>query len=149
MAVTLDTTPRTPLERELDSALHETLDEIDALKAENARLKGRLDALTSAFDADGAVGVLRSIAHDKSLPHELRYKAATSLAPYETAKKPATTHNVYSLFDDLEGRRLRALEQREAAAKVIEHAPATILGEGQGHHGAWHPIDSDKGDPAA
>jgi hypothetical protein len=117
---------RTPLEQELDSALGEMLARNEALEAELATVKGQLDAMTSA---DGAVGVMRSIAHDASLPPELRYRAAAALAPYETAKKPATVHaKVYSLYDDLEGRRLKALAEREAARKTIEHQPLDLDG---------------------
>jgi hypothetical protein len=117
MAATLNTTPRTPLERELDSALHETLDEIDTLKAENAWLQGRLDAMTSAFGDAGVLGVLQRIAHDADLAPELRVKAAAAAAPYERPKLAIQAKaNVVSLYDVLERAR-----QRE---RVIEHQPA-------------------------
>jgi hypothetical protein len=117
----------------LNVALNEAIDRNEQLETENARLQGRLDALTSAFSADGAIGVLRSICHDATLPHELRLKAAAALAPYETPKLSLQAKtNVRSLFDTLETLRLRDLEQKAAAAKVIEHAPAepatTVLG---------------------
>jgi hypothetical protein len=77
-------------EEQLNRALNEMVDryevleaEIDGLRVENAGLKRQLEALTNA---DGAVAVLRELAHNKDLPAELRCKAATALAPYETAK---------------------------------------------------------------
>ena len=118
MATTLDTTPRTPLERELDSALHDTLDEIDALKAENVRLKGRLDAMTSAFGDAGVLGVLQRIAHDADLAPELRVKVAAAAAPYERPKLQVQAKTtVVNLYDVLERARQRDRE------KVIEHQP--------------------------
>jgi hypothetical protein len=130
MAATLDTTPRTPLERELNTALHEVLDENEALKADLIMVRGRLDALTSAFDGNGVLGVLQRIAHDSDLPPELRVKAAQAAAPYEKPKLSMTaTANVVSLYDILEKARQREQE------RVIEHRPAaegTILGSDHG-----------------
>jgi hypothetical protein len=158
MAATIDTTPRTPLERELDSALHETLDEIDALKAENGRLKGRLDALMTAFDANGALGVLQKIMHDEDLKPELRVKAAGLAVGFERPKPASTVNNVVKLYDILEAARLK-----EQAAKTIEHqpkkpldlegpTPSTIVG-GPPEEG-WDPNDpghdaEGEADPAA
>jgi hypothetical protein len=119
MAATLDTTPRTPLERELNTALHEVLDENEALKVDLAMVRGRLDALTSAFDADGTLGVLRRIAHDGNLPPELRVKAAAAAVPYEKPKLSVTAKaSVVSLYDILEKKRLE---------RMIEHEPEKLL----------------------
>jgi hypothetical protein len=133
---TFDTTPRTPLERELNTALHETLDEIEALKAENGRLQGRLDALMTAFDANGALGVLQRIMHDSDLRPELRVKAAGLAVGYERAK-PASEANVrFSLFNYLEGHRLAELDQK---AKTIEARPLQRDQGIMGHDGGPEP----------
>jgi hypothetical protein len=116
--------------KELDFALSVVMAERDQARTELAEAKGRLDALTSAFSADGAIGVLRSICHDASLPHELRYKAAAALAPYETAKKPATVNNIHTLFDTLERAHQRDRELRQANAKVIEAKVVEPASEG-------------------
>jgi hypothetical protein len=145
MVATLDTTPR---EQALNTALHEVLDENEALRAENVRLQGRLDAMASAFDANGTLGVLQKMAHDGDLKPELRVKAAGLAVAYERPRPAGQTNVSFKLFDYLENDRLKKMAAADAA-KTIEHQPGTVLGEGQGHHGAWHPLDSDKGDPAA
>ena len=118
MAADYSTVPRTPLEKELDAALLTMLNESSDLKAENARLKGRLDAMTSAFGDAGVLGVLQRIAHDADMAPELRVKAAAAAAPYERPKLALQAKaNVVSLYDVLE----RA-KQRERQ-KVIEHEP--------------------------
>jgi hypothetical protein len=135
-----------PTMAEMDAALHQTLDQVDALKAENARLQDKLDGFMEAFERGGSLGILQMIGADKSLPIEIRMRAAGLAVPYEKPKLSMTaTVNHRPLFDILEEARLKE-------RKVIEAPSAerkTVLGEGQGHHGAWHPIDSDKGDPAA
>jgi hypothetical protein len=131
--------------------------EIEKLRAliawkdkELGRKDQELDGLVAwiAGDAD-AHSVLQAIYADPRQNTANKTRAAGLALPFEKAKPVATHAVVYSLFDELEGRRLRALEQREAAAETIQHQPTTVLGEGQGHHQAWHPLDSDKGDPAA
>jgi hypothetical protein len=135
-----------PTMAEMDAALHQTLDQVDALKAENARLQDKLDGFMEAFERGGSLGILQMIGADKSLPIEIRMRAAGLAVPYEKPKlsMTATVHH-RPLFDILEEARLKE-------RKVIEAPPAepkTVLGEGQGEHGAWHPLDHDKGDPAA
>jgi hypothetical protein len=135
----------TALEAELDAALHETLDENDALKAENAQLKAQVDGLLEGFAKGGSLGLLQAIGADKSWPIEVRVRALQAAVPFERPKLSMTaTVNHRPLFDILEEARLKERRVIEAPAQ-----PATVLGEGQGHHGAWHPLDSDKGDPAA
>jgi hypothetical protein len=149
LAADYSTIPKTPLERELDAALLTMLHENSELKGENAKLQARLDAMMSAFDANGALGVLQKIMHDEDIKTELRIKAASAAVGFERSKPPATVNNIHTLFDTLERAHQRDRELRQANAKTIEHAPTTVLGEGAGEHGAWHPLDSDKGDPAA
>ena len=136
----------TALEAELDAALHETLDENDALKAENAQLKAQVDGLMEGFAKGGSLALLQAIGADRSWPIDGRVRALQAAVPFERPKLSMTaTVNHRPLFDILEEARLKE-------RKVIEAPPAepkTVLGEGQGHHGAWHPLDSDKGDPAA
>ena len=136
----------TALEAELVAALHETLDENDALKAENAQLKAQVDGLMEGFAKGGSLGLLQAIGADRSWPIDVRVRALQAAVPFERPKLSMTaTVNHRPLFDILEEARLKE-------RKVIEAPPAepkTVLGEGQGHHGAWHPLDSDKSDPAA
>jgi hypothetical protein len=117
-------------EEQLNQALHTMLDENDALRAELATVKGRLDALTSAFDDNGALGVLQRIAHDASMPADLRVKAATAAVGYEKAKPPSTSNvKVFSLFHTLEAARLKGIEEREAKAKTIEHSAPPLASD--------------------
>jgi hypothetical protein len=135
-----------PTMEEMDAALHQTLDQVDALKAENARLQDKLDGFMEAFERGGSLGILQMIGADKTLPIEIRMRAAGLAVPYEKPKLSMTaTVQHRPLFDILE-------EAHQRRRKVIEAPPAqpaTVLNEGQGEHGAWHPLDSDKGDPAA
>jgi hypothetical protein len=136
------TIPRTPLERELDTALHLTLDRAEAAEAELARVQGKLDALLEAFEKNGSLGILQTIAADKNLPPEIRVRAAGLAVPFERGR-PATV-NVVGVVDFRErvkaarlraDAELRAKWAREAeAAKTIEHQP-TILGNSgpEGH----------------
>ena len=133
-----------PTMEEMDAALHQTLDQVDALKAENARLQDRLDGLMASFEKGGSLGILQAIGADKSWPIEIRVRALQAAVPFERPKLSMTaTVQHRPLFDILEEARLK--ERRVIEAPPAE--PKTVLGEGQGHHGAW--IDSDKGDPAA
>jgi hypothetical protein len=116
----------TALEAELDAALHETLDENDALKAEVARLQAQLDGLMEGFEKGGSLGILQAIGADKSWPVEVRVRALTAAVPFERPKLSMTaTANAPKLFDILEAARLKE-------RKVIEAQPAdtkTVLGE--------------------
>jgi hypothetical protein len=95
---------------------------VDQLQAKNARLQTRLDALMDGFNADGMLGVLRSIAHDTSLRVEVRTRAAAAGLPFEKPKLSMTaTANVPKLFDILERARLKDLEERQA--KTINQPP--------------------------
>jgi hypothetical protein len=129
--------------------------EIDRQRAVIARRDAEIDGLVAwiAGDAD-AHSALMAIYADPRQNTANKTRAAGLALPFEKAKPAATINNVnYSLFHDLDsGAAERRWRLREAAAKVIEHVPArpgTVLGEGAGEHGAWHPLDSDKGDPAA
>ncbi len=108
---------------QLDRALTQMLDENDAMRAELARVKGRLDALMTAFEAEGTLGVLQLMAHDKNLPPEVRIRAAGLAVPFERPKLSVTATTSVPLFDLLEARRRKG--------KVIEHeAGATLNGPG-------------------
>jgi hypothetical protein len=124
-----------PTMQQMDAALHQTLDEIDALKAENARLQAKLDGLMEAFDKNGSLGILQQIAYDKNLPVEIRLRALNILMPYERPKYGTVDGLV--IQGDLKQRvynaRMRTYAQDKAKweaeqAKVIELQP-TILGE--------------------
>jgi hypothetical protein len=148
-------TPEPTLVEQLEAALTQNLDENDflraevsRLRAENAQLKTKLDAVMNGFSSDGMLGVLRQIAFDTSLPAEIRTRAAAAGAPFERPKLAMTANApVVKLFDVLEKARLKQMEEREAAkARVIEHGPAgSILGSD------WEgpPAMGPEADPAA
>jgi hypothetical protein len=127
---------------QMDAALHEVLDENDALKAENARLQAKLDGLMQAFEKGGSLGILQAIGADKSLPIEVRVRALQACVPYERPKYGTVDGLV--IQGDFKERvrnarlkadaKLRAQWAAEDAAKVIEHEP-TILGNSgpEGH----------------
>jgi hypothetical protein len=99
----------------LNNGLNQMLDENDELRAELARVQGRLDALMSAFDERGSLGILQAMAADKNLSAEIRIKAASAAVPYERPKLSVTATTTVPLFD--------LLEERRRKGKVIEHAP--------------------------
>jgi hypothetical protein len=117
--------PEPTLVEELEAALTQNLDENDRLRAELSRLReelaaaqGRLDAMVSAFDANGTLGVLQHIAHDASMPPELRVRAAGLAVPFEKPKLSMTANVApVRLYDRLEEAWRRDRE------KVIEHQP--------------------------
>jgi hypothetical protein len=118
-------------EERLNRALNEMVDRYEALETENAGLRRQLDALTNQ---DGAIAVLRAIAHAPDTPLELKVKAASALAPYERPKLALQAKtNVVRLFDTLDRAHQRDRELRAAAAKVIEgkviEPAGTILGD--------------------
>jgi hypothetical protein len=111
--------------RRLDDGLNLMIDRYErltgmynGLQAEHAEATGKLEVVSK-----GAVGVLREIAHNQSLDPNLRCRAATALAPFETPKLSAviTTAAKFNLFDHLEKTQVIDLEARRA--KVIEQAP--------------------------
>jgi hypothetical protein len=107
-----------PTMEQMDAALHQTLDQVDALKAENARLQDKLDGFMEAFEKGGSLGILQMIASDKNLPVEIRIRAAGLAVPYEKPKLSMTaTTRVVTLYDVLERAKQRERE------KVIEHEP--------------------------
>jgi hypothetical protein len=75
----------------------------------------------SAFDENGTLGVLQSIAHDKSLPPELRARAAGLAVPYEKPKLSMAVTASVPLYDLLEARRQKG-KIIEQDGKVIERA---------------------------
>jgi hypothetical protein len=108
---------------ELNQGLHQVLDENDALRAELVALRaelgqarGRLDALMTGFSENGTLGVLQAMAHDATLPPEVRIRAAGLAVPFERPKLSVTATTSVPLYDLLEARRQKA--------KVIEHDPS-------------------------
>jgi hypothetical protein len=122
----------TDLEKELDAALLTMLHENSELKGENAKLQARLDAMMTAFDSNGALGVLQKIMHDEDIKTELRIKAAGLAVGYETAK-PASVVVQVDFRERVRNARLRQLEldraewARQDAAK-LDLDGTTILG---------------------
>jgi hypothetical protein len=109
--------PTTELELELNDALRDTLDQIDTLKAENARLQTKLDGLMEGFEKGGSLGILQAIGSDKTLPIDVRVRALTAAVPFERPKLSMTaTTNTHKLYDILEAAKLKQ--------KVIEQASA-------------------------
>jgi hypothetical protein len=108
-----------PTMEQMDAALHQTLDQIDALKAENARLQARLDGLMEAFEKGGSLGILQAIGADKNWPIEIRVRALTAAVPFERPKlaMTATANAPRKLFDILEEARLKKLKVIEAPPK--------------------------------
>jgi len=131
--------------------------EIDKLRAENQRLVAWIMG-----DAPDALTYLQRVYSDPNVSEARRDKTALGALPFEKAKPAATVNNVFSLANYLDQQaqlRKDALErQRELEARtIIEHqprkpldfnepTPPTILGEGQGHHGAYRDHEPD---PAA
>jgi hypothetical protein len=99
----------------LNAALHQVLNEKEALQVELSRVRGRLDALMTAFDENGTLGVLQHLAHDKTLPPEVRIRAAGLAVPYEKPKLSMAVTTSVPLFELLEARRRKG--------EVIEHDP--------------------------
>jgi len=99
----------------LNDGLHQVLDENDALRSELAQVRARLDALMTAFDENGTLGILQLMAHDKNLPPEVRIRAAGLAVPFERPKLSVTASTSIPLYDLLEARRRKT--------KVIEHNP--------------------------
>jgi hypothetical protein len=127
------TVPRTPLEKELDSALHHILDRAEAAEAKLATVQSKLDGLVEAFEKGGSLGILQAIGADKTLPIEIRVRALGLAVPYERAK-PASLVGVVDFREVVRAARLKKLAENKAkwaaeAEKTIEHEPAeTILG---------------------
>jgi hypothetical protein len=108
--------PTTPLELELNDALRDTLDQIDTLKAENARLQTKLDGLMEGFEKGGSLGILQAIGSDKTLPIEVRVRALTAAVPFERPKLSMTaTTNSSKLYDVLEAakQKQKLIEQQD------------------------------------
>jgi hypothetical protein len=123
-----------PTMEEMDAALHQTLDQVDVLKAANARLQAKLDGLMEAFEKGGSLGILQLIAADKNLPVEIRMRAAGLAVPYERAK-PASLVGVVDISAGVvraarlkqEAKDRARWAAEDAAAKTIE---GTVLPDG-------------------
>lgn len=104
-----------PTMDDLANALNVMLDENEALRAELARVSGRLAALMTAFDDNGTLGILQMMAHDSNLAPEVRIRAAGLAVPFERPKLSVTATTTVPLYDLLEAKRRKG--------KTIEHAP--------------------------
>ena len=82
---------------------------------ELAQVRGRLNALMTAFDERGSLGILQVMAADQSLSAETRIRAASAAVPYERPKLSVTATTTVPLYD--------LLEEHRRKAKVIEHEP--------------------------
>jgi hypothetical protein len=98
-----------------EMALHKVLDDNDALRAQLADTKKRLDAIMTAFNERGSLGILQELANDKRLPPETRIRAAGLAVPFERPKLQVTATATVPLYD--------LLQERRRQGKVIEHAP--------------------------
>jgi|SRR6516162_2972304 hypothetical protein len=87
----------------------------EALEAQLADVKSRLNSLMTAFDERGSLGILQYIAHDMRLPPETRIRAAAAACPYERPKLALTATTTVPLYD--------LLQERRRQGKVIEQAP--------------------------
>jgi hypothetical protein len=137
----------TALEAELDAALHETLDENDALKAELKALAAENRRLQDWIMGDGpdALTALQRVYSDPQTDEAGVIKAASAAIGYERWK-PASVVIQVDWKERTRNARLKQLEKDRArwaaedAAKVIEHqpldldapTPPTILGHDGG-----------------
>jgi hypothetical protein len=134
------TTPTTGLEQELDAALHQVLDENDALKADLAALQAenrRLQDWIMGEEPD-ALTALQKVYSNPNTPVPNVIKSAIGALPFERSK-PASVVALVDWREKTRTIRLRQMEldrarwAAEDAAKVIEHQPATTIpGEGEG-----------------
>jgi hypothetical protein len=104
-----------PTIADYDRALNHMMDENEALRAELALVRKRLDALVAGFDERGSLGILQVMAADMTLPPEVRIRAASAAVPYERPKLSVTATTTLPLYD--------LLEERRRKGKVIEHDP--------------------------
>jgi hypothetical protein len=128
--------------------------EIDRQRAVIAQRDAEIDGLIAwiASDAD-AHSTLMAIYADPRQNTANKTRAAGLALPFEKAKPAAVVVQI-DFRERVRNARLKTMAETKArwaaedAAKLIEHQPTgTVLGEGQGHEGAWHPLDHD--DPAA
>jgi len=94
-----------PTVADYENAIDKVLDENEALQAKLAEAEGRLNALMTAFDERGSLGILQQIAHDKRLPPETRIRAAGLAVPFERPKLALTATATVPLYDLLQERR--------------------------------------------
>ena len=113
------TTPKTPLEKELDAALHKMLVWNDELSTKVKHLQTKLDGMLAAFEKGGSLALLQEIGADRTLPADTRIRALSAAVGYERAKPPsAEAKATFKLYDFLEAKRLEQLE-----AKTINQPP--------------------------
>lgn len=98
-----------------EKALDIMMDENEALRTELTQVKSRLDALMTAFDERGSLGILQVMAADKSLSPEARIRAASAAVPFERPKLSVTATTSVPLYDLLQERRRKAIDHDPAA----------------------------------
>lgn len=110
---------------EYETALHQMLDENEALRTELADVKEQLATLVDWVmgDAD-ALTVLQRVYLNPDEPAANRIKAAAAAIGYEKPKLAATTTVVVDFAERVRQARLRATAKLLAEPKVIEHDPA-------------------------
>jgi hypothetical protein len=123
----------TALEAELDAALHETLDENDALRAEIAALQAENRRLQDWImgDEPDALTTLQRVYSDPQTDVPNVIKSASAALGYERSK-PAAVVIQYDFKQRVYEARMKqmALDKArwaaEDAAKVIEHQPLDL-----------------------
>jgi hypothetical protein len=105
-----------PIIADFRRALDQMMDENESLRLELKQVKTRLDALMTAFDERGSLGILQVMAADKSLSPEARIRAASAAVPFERPKLSVTATTSVPLYD--------LLQERRRKDKTIEHDPA-------------------------
>jgi hypothetical protein len=124
MSSTKDPLITTALEAELDAALHETLDENEALKADIAALQAENQRLQDWImgDEPDALTALQRVYSDPQTDQAGVIKSASAALPFERPKPASQVNATFKLFDFMEAMRLK-----EQQAKTIEHQPKLDL----------------------
>ena len=102
---TMSKSKSAPTFADYEKALTQMLDENEELQAELTEVKERLAAFMGAFEENGTLGILQLMAHDTSLPPEIRIRAAGLAVPFERPKLAVTATTSVPLYDLLEARR--------------------------------------------
>jgi cell division septum initiation protein DivIVA len=103
-----------PTLEDYEKALHQMLDENEALRAEIAKLKGQLSA--------DALATLQGVYLNPDEPAANRIKAAAAAIGYERPKLAATASLVVVDFRE----RVRQARLKAPFAKTIEHLPEPV-----------------------
>ncbi len=114
---------------EYETALHQMLDENEALRAELAEVKEQLSGLVDwVMDDADALTVLQRVYLNPDEPAN-RIKAAASALPFERPRLAATANIVIDFRERVRQARLKANAKLLEEPKVIEHIPEPALPE--------------------